>query len=531
MSHDPGLLLRGAGGEAHVYQVHLRVTLQPVTHAHRTKDYTGHSLVLYTDNGDHALLVQTVKLQPCQMEEVTFVVRTVPDAPRLLLARWYAHASDEADHARALEMVASGGATPGHPIPLIDIERKTQGTVEITGWPARADKSEPVYKAAPLLAQIVNQTTQAYKKLRNPVKPNDRFVDVQVHLGTVVRSMPLLFFALLARHMQATPQQSTAYFEHALAAATALSADPSDKEQLLAEMVALPALAWAYRPDKTRSREEIDQWSSLWSYPASATVAFDCEDGTIALMQLVMVLQNVTLTEQATPALREMQTMAKRYVPWLAVNELLSSSGSAKDGTGGGDGYCLHCCLLLLPREGVKASPISIESTARCSGPWKDWTLRELAADRVVYDRARSMASDLRGPDREAMHMRSPVSVVHARKMYGRLIALVSCAGDRARHVLMDGVDTGTFMLDGGDVSKGVQAVDCPVADLERACARALQLTPAPRFPAPPPVRERRLPAVGMDASVLLPAFAKASAKCRAEVRVTDQLSLFVHRS
>lgn len=528
MSHDPGLLLVDKRGQPHVMSVELSVTLEPVTHAKATKEYRAHSLLLYTDNGDHALLVATAPVQPFQTTKpFTFYVQVQPRTPTLLLCRWFAHAPSKEDHAWALEMVASGASATGDEITLLDIASTTQAVVQVKGWPWREEKPSPTYAPHPLLAELDHMVREAYTRVPKG-KPSDVFVQVQVHLGLVVRSMPVLFFALLARRMQATPQQATAYFEHVLRVATALSADRGrDEEQLLADTIALPSLCWAYRADKTRTMDEIDQWSSLWAYPASRVVAFDCEDGSIALMQLFMVLQSVELV-QPSAALKRMQTLAKTYKPWLAINELRTKNGSAKGGVGG-DGYVLHCCLLLLPIQASSSAPISIESTARISGPWR---VRDAKSEGLAFTEARARARKglTEQMDGVVMHQRTPMGVVRERKVYGRLVSLVSCAGSRAQHVLMRGVDTATYLttFNSGYLG-GVVAVDIPVADLEKACARELQLTPTPRFPVPPP-SSSSLDDIG-DSSIILPAFASAPAReASTRVRVTADMDLFVFR-
>lgn len=525
MSQDPGLLLVDKQGQAHVRSVELVVTLRPVTHDHPSKAYRQHSLVLYTDNGDHALLVESIPVWPHQPSKpFTFYVQVKPRAPSLLLCRWFAHAQDkESDSAWALEMVASGGSATGEEIMLLDVASKSQAVVDVKGWPWKEEKPSPKYTPHPLLAQVTRAVSHAYTKVPRK-QPNDVFTQIHVHLGPVVRAMPVLFYTLVARRMKATPLQATAYFEHVTAIAMAMSSAPAAvDEQLLADMLTLPSLVWAYRPDKTRSLDEIDQWSSLWSYPPTpgGVVAFDCEDGSIALMQLFLVLQSVELI-RPSKSLQRLQTLARRYTPWLAVNELLSSGGSAKGGVGGGN-YVLHCCLLLLPSGGSGAVPISIESTARCSGPWR----KEGGDGTYARDRARAHKAVARGSDRAIMHLRTPISVVHAHRMYGRLIALVSCESGRARHLLMEGVDTAAFLFGGGDVSSARVAVDIPLADLEDACARELQLTPTPRFPAAP--RAAVVMPIPRDASVILPAFASADVRAACtQVHVTSDANLFV---
>lgn len=487
------LRIRTPEGQPCVFQLPLQLTLRSVGKS--AKKYRRHHLTLFTETGDHPLLVSSVPIELGKPTAVTLYLRKHPGR---LLVRWSAESWHSDDEAWSMEMVAAGVA-PGE---LRCIDNQVHGVLECK-WSPSAPVASPSHRPGDTVTRKVEA---AYKHLKGPQGPYDRFTNVQVHLGARVETVPLLFFSLLGhRGIQAHPMHVTLWWEHCLRVATTLASPGAALDELLTLASTLPACAsWVYRADVTRAGREIDQWcTSLWSNPEGAALkAYDCEDGSVALMQLFTTFQRTELV-RPSPALQRLQTLARKYTPWLAINELLSSTGSAKGGVGGGD-YVLHCCLLLLPtRADADVAPISIESTAPlCSGPWR----RDQKDTFTVHPSHFPKAAD-----RLCAHVRTPTSTVRRRKMYGRLIALFTsgAAGThtRSQHLLIDGVDTATFLL---DPKLPAPAVDLPTAELEAMFAQELRLVPAPSHPIP--ASASPLPS---DAPVLLPDCASKELRSR----------------
>jgi hypothetical protein len=508
----------------HVAAVSMSLRLEPRGKA--AKQYNQHVVTLHTSTHDpHPLLVGSfpLALGAPTPTAICLPVRVHPD--QTLMARWYARAFDPTDGIHAQELIACGSLL-GTEVRLVDVENRVQGVLHVSGWPFDSSKQpqRPVNKAAQALVQ---QVRDAYKRVTPAPGPNDKFADVQIHLEERACSMPLLFYTAHASLMRVPDRaNATAYFENALHVCSGkASTHPS---QLLADVLSLPSLGWIYRPDVTRTGEDADQWASLLSFPGGVGVppAFDCEDGSKALLEILGVLQSIELVEP-TPALITLQKLARQYRGYFCICELKSENGAANVKAGvGGANYLNHAMVVML---GTGLPPITLESTAYCSGAWTPDAMRTLADDEATFgmdSRKADLLLDAQGV--ENARIKSPISLVIKQNMYRRILALVTCSGARAEHWLLNTDLKGFLLLQGGrleSVKGAVKAVDMPLSDLLAACQAELRLVPACRFPRAPPLCSLHKLA---GSTFLLPPGQEVKDANFKEVYVTDEMTLLL---
>lgn len=478
MAEDIGVLVRD------VEPVTLKLTLRT---EHRTK---ANVLQLYTERHSHALLVSNVEVEPGKPIEVEFYREK--GAGRLLV-RWFVDDVDE-DGLVAQEAIASGFYRRPL-VELLDIEGQSHGSVTVLGWTGTDYETPKLHQ--PL--QWIKQVDEAHKSLK--AKYDDTFSDVNVFVDRV-RAMPLIWYSLSATEIVAQPGPTTILLDHWLALAVRFAhPTQTDDESILADLLSILSLGWVYRPDQVYKGAESDHWSSLLSFPSPHRAAFDCEDGTKALYEVCLVLQNLTLTSSASKDLLRLQTLARQYTFYLAVVELKSSSGKM---TGNASTYLPHCCGVMLSPGRV---PITIESTAYASGAWVPDLMQRRPTDHEVHAKQASAAGT-----GAAVRSRIPLSMVHGQRMYGRLLSLwTSSSEGRTRHLLLKtgkshGMDANTFFLK----DKGVLSSDNHLVALDLSHKEAMEgmgpllaLTPRSVFPLPPPQLGVPVPKFKNDIDIL----------------------------
>ena len=234
---------------------------------------------------------------------------------------------------------------------------------------------------------------------------------------------PTLAFALHATQLASQCDTSQAANLLTRLARVAHALSPSATQPtLLAHMLSLLALPWAYYFDRTAA----DQWCALSSFPEPHRAAFDCEDGAHFMLELFHVLQ--ALPSPADPLLRSMWTLAQAYTPYLAVGEILSQGA-----------YVPHCYVVAVAKG---APALVLEPTGYTSGAWGD---TEQMSSPVEALKASGLSAN-------TGRVRVPLSAMARGKRYGRLFHLVTCAGGEARFVVCN---TDTFeWLARPDVSK-----------------------------------------------------------------------------
>lgn len=514
---DEGLVV-ARDGQALVRAHRLCVTLHPLA-KHITKRLQAHRLVLYARGSAHPLLLCTTPaLVPGQA--CCVVLHTQTSSDPAYFVRWYASSFDKEDGLFAQELVASGTG-PGPRVHMRDLDGLEVGQVHLEGLPS----SSPLTSGAP---HPVNEEAQAlvratyakWQTLTRVDRAKDGLFAVRVALDRPT-DLPVLWYPLHATRMRApSAREAAQLFDHWLAVARWLAppAAPPSLFQLLADVLALPSLAWVYRADTTSLGELTDHWCSLWAHPQEGGLhAFDCEDGAKAALELFWVLVRVPLDpREASPQLLRLQALARRYRPWMAAGELRSGDGSARDseatkGEEEGeedqdqDQVVMHCYLVLLPRspEEVRARlpAITVETTSWASGAWTPEALAPATTDSDARLRKQQRAATKRlVPDaarRSNARVRAPVSLLRRDGSYGALVALFSVdprPQGQAELRFMNRTPAMDFFVsfaDGmarsdGRVAGEVLACALPTVELERILQRELALAPASVFPVPP---------------------------------------------
>ena len=529
---DPGLhisdacAVTGAVLAQHVVTVKLALRLEQKGSA--AKHYSDHCVTLYT-NGDkqHPLLMGTVGLMVDAVATVdaSLPVLVTPSPPTLLLVQWYANALNPDDGISARELIAGGVLNGAGTVrlQLFDVENTVQGVLHVTGWPFKNTSADPlpVNKGAHALVQ---QVMDGYRKLQPPAGSTDKFSAVQLQIGDRARPMPIVFFIAHATLMRADPANATAYFENCI---RVCSASGRCSPHLLADVLSLPSLGWIYRPDVTRMGADADQWASLHSFPGRGPLAFDCEDGSKAMLELLHVLQNIVFV-QPTPSLVQLQQLARRYTGWLCICELKSENGSAS--LRPGVNYLNHAIALLLCKDQLTLPPITLESTAYCSGVWTPDVMRTLAADERRFAQSTQLMEHTlyaSAVDRGNARVKAPIAIVVNQQMYRRVLALVSSTADRTQHILINKAMT-TFLLDDkGALRQAVVALDLPTSELLSMCSAEMRLMPACRFPSAPAPSASA--ACIEDCAFLLPTSSEA-ARATSIVAVNDSMNLYMFK-
>lgn len=525
----------------HVVKVTLALRLEQKGKA--AKRYSDHCVTLYTNaSTQHPLLVGTYSLGGggSGTIEVTIPVCITPRPPTMLLVQWYASAYDPEDGLIARELVA-GGVEQSQEVRLFDVENIVQGVLHVKGWPFSSSSSSSS-KVNAGAQRLIQQVSDSYSTVRPAMGPGDRFSAVQIQIGNRVRPMPIAFYVAHSTRMRANPAAATAYFENAIRLVRTKDASPA---QTLADVLALPSLGWIYRPDVTRTGADADQWSSIHSVPSPSSsnvpIAFDCEDGSKAMLELLHVMQTITFVNPSSGLLL-LQSLARLYVGYLAICELKSDTGSARPAGVGGSNYLNHALVLMLPRSrpdvGATLYPITLESTAYCSGDWHATVMNGIARDESQFarDNAQMTRSLSSAADRFNARVKSPISLVVNQTMYRRLIALVTASAtgtdptqQRTQHHLLN-VDMKEFMFRYGGwlghkelraSGSIVTVIDLPTADLITMCEEEFALIPVCRFPVP--TTAAAAAGVGDAAFVLPTANAKGNT-----VYVHDSMALTV---
>lgn len=500
---DPGIPVQtvcsatGKTTQQNLYALPLTVGLQ---YPGSKKELRRHRLVMYVRGETHPLLLcASDELQPGGAA-IALTVHVQKNTPlSALMLRWYAEVYDVADGLWAQELIGCGMGTSV--IRMFDIDGTAIGRVVVHGFPSSGLATTPhvVDRGTQRFAQMIDQ---ASARLTRYTRATDRFTTTSVHLDRVVE-LPVMWYVLHASTMRADVDVATSFFEHVLLLASGMQradeSHPGYQQQLLADTLALPSLGWVYRPDTTIDGVDSEHWVSLWSYPHSpgTLTAFDCEDGTKALLELFNVLIGLDMPKASTK-LRMLQETARKYHAWMAIGELKGEHGSAHTAllsprsphSRSPASYTMHCYLMLLPRD-KSATPattpaITIDSTAFASGVWHPRMLKAHARDQAEIDAQKQSIAHWPSRMRDNAHIRIPVSVVAHTRLYGALVALLHCEqGGRAVHLLMNRVDTNAFLLNPG-VHTAVEALSIPANELQKCMQAELALSPRSCFPEAP---------------------------------------------
>ena len=484
-----------AAAPLHIEHVALKLRLEA-----RVTGCARHRVQLFQYATTHESPVQVFDVEIGRDTHVLFACPARDSKRTHLVARWFADRTDD-ETGTAQEYLAGGIVHAADATArLIDAEKAEQGTLRVVGW--ASDLRAPIAPPMAVPDKLRRDVRDEYRRLK--ATDDERFVYVDVLLGDSVRPMPLLWYAVSATQMRATPAQTTELFDWWLLVVERLkprgvvgARPPAD---VLADLVALPSLGWVYRPDRTPTGADADCWASLWSHPDVGRAAYDCEDGARACYEMFVALRDTELTAHASPQLRLVQHTARFFTPWLTIGELRQ---------GKHDECVMHCWLVLEARTGKAAVPIVIESTEYASGPWRaDATTP--AADRARHKLSSHAAKRL-GID-DVARVRTPVSMVRERGMYGRVFAQFTAShadGERAHwcvhRVVVEkkkgtiGVPANAFFdpAQRGTASAFTEVTRVRTQWLTQQLASHLAYAPRATFPSPP--LKRTLPARRAD--------------------------------
>lgn len=431
-------------------------------------------------------------------------------------ARWYIDRVDH-DGVVAQELIACGlnGI-------LCDITGKQ--VAHLDGLATLSARIETCDDEQVLMDDIVRKTKSAQCNL----------VSFSAHLDRV-RQVPILLATLSAECVEAGTVE---FFEHAmmlgdylacsapdrLAGSTGVSAPGLSAPDRLANMLTVVCHAWHYRRDLTLKGEVIDFWSSLWSYPNAEYAAFDCEDGTKALMELFIAFKRLDVV-MASVSLKKLHKTASLYTPWLTIGTL-------------GDKKALHCYLLLMDSRlddgtfsiEIVRPTIVLDSTINASGAWTSLHSMQAEAPR---DLARAQKErDVFVASGHAMstlttHIRP--SIAYAQHLYGPIQSCITSSalkGTLCQQYRFDkACDVFEFFTNPGTLLEQTLVLEMSTQTAKSQLARCLAYMPCsvlPRAPHQSDLRFVRRP--GEIVTVLT----HRSSQSDRVVYVSDKMAFFV---
>lgn len=492
------LALSTPDGQACLRKVTLSLKLHGLARQVKEMGQT-HRIVVYADTCAHPLLVRHVELAIDEQVEATFEFQVVPREPRILIARWFGLVKKEGCWAQ--ECIASASTAvdticskPGHyEMGLIDIAHVRVATLTIAGVPWQLPPCKLDHTAG---VELGRRVLAAYDQLSaHEHMPEHRFATVDVHLDRVV-AVPAVWFTLHAMQLKFEKSVATDYFARCIAIAKPmLHPNHQSQHQLLADVLALPSLGWIYRQDDSYQGKTIDTWSTLWNYPPGAPCAYDCEDGSKALLEMVIALQRLAdmdddgdEDEECRGQQSEVLHLARlacRYTGWLVIGELRRSDDT--HATASNNPFITHCYVVLEPM--VSSDPfITLESTSWSSGAWWPTRTAELESDTKLYRVAKQVMAALPEQEQSQARIRIPISLVRRSRMYGRITAMISsrvlnAAGSMStQHKLMRSVEANDYLMRRVQPC-AIMAINQTNQSLKQTMANQLALAPVCLFP------------------------------------------------
>lgn len=367
--------------------IRLNLILQPCD-AHNTTDLRHWLQLFVVHETTDAVAVQLFDVPSIGREfSRPFQIDQPIEEIRAIAVRWF---SDVLDHTKgdlvvSQQLMGCGGmiANGDTKIALYDETNTIQGHLSIGGLKlTNSNSSTPDMTVARDLIDSNRKAQIASRK-----------VYLGVELGW--KKMPLEWFVFCAKKMEHVADSTDAaneairFFDAMLVAARAVAGQGVSDYQLLAEFLSFPSHRWIYKVDQTRSGLQSDCWSSIFSWPDPSIAAFDCEDGSRALLELFFVFCKLRLNRSSS--LFAMQALARQYSPYLAIGELREETENDKEFS-----YCLHCFVVLVPLPGVKVPCITLESTSYCSSACVPSTLSVSSAI-DIYNRGLKKIEDWAG--------------------------------------------------------------------------------------------------------------------------------------
>jgi hypothetical protein len=317
-----------------------------------------------------------------------------------------------------------------HSFALVDVDGRRQAKGTVVRFPPLSTALSLRGKDhSNFYAQLIARSQAVYDTQLRP-DPMQYFVYVDSPVGR----MPMLAFAVLATEI-ALPSHAEAFFERLYS--LAVMHEPEDDIELLNEIFTLPLRALLYQPDQERvtqtETEDSDQWTRLSCFPDLALAAFDCEDGSEFVLELMSVFQRL---EFRSPRLRQLQLLFNRYQPCMAIGQLRSSSST--DCVPHAFVVCLDNAFFDEERKESLRPAWVVESTNYAAATW---TRPSSSSALARYKASEQLLARIRGSEtrnRALLKTKTPMTLAKEQHMYRSLTALlvVFRNGD-AKHLVM----------------------------------------------------------------------------------------------
>jgi hypothetical protein len=376
---------------------------------------------------------------------------TLPPGTTSLLVRWFVEVDTPSGLVHCL--AAYGSWHSGRVCSLVDIRGALQASMAIGDT---TTTTTTVVETPRLDTRVMNQwIATANRASTSAIASTVVFVDE-------LRRMPLLWATVHAMDIQTDGKSEERLFQH-WRDLTRCEQGQTDT-QWLARLLALPSLAWVYRPDYVHGDDTgiiVDMWSNLWSFPDPGACSYDCEDGSKALLEVFHVFCRSTFQEDAH--LRALQALARSYRAHLAVVDIDSNDPPLPHN------YGLHALVVLL---GPHLPAIVLESTAYASAPWP--SRKEMLA-RVHQDKRRFTDEDAQ----------QPASMWLEQNKYGRVYSLTSSDARSSEHIVFTSEVAFTDVLF-GEVALPNSVISVPASQARSVLAPFLSYLPPCRLPSAP---------------------------------------------
>jgi hypothetical protein len=244
---------------------------------------------------------------------------------------------------------------------------------------------------------------------------------------------PLLVYAAAAGKIRYTDAQADALFTRLHQVAARNVQLRRDYGQLtpfemtaftVTEMCTILLRTMLYTADNLNG-VPIDQWTNPHWFPDCSEAAYDCEDGSAAIMDWLFVL---THAKFHTPSLQALATFVRRYTPFLVTGELYTEPFQTEQ----------HVYVVLLdkawvnwklrlgPEPSTPLPAILVESTNYIDGVW---TPRMTQEDMEGYRHAELADSIFGGGHadlKRLVHFSIPLTVTLRNRGYGKASVLLT---------------------------------------------------------------------------------------------------------
>jgi hypothetical protein len=361
-------------------------------------------------------------------------------------------ADEDGDTAQVEQLVGTSKWTSDTTLEIVDIDDHTQATIQVARFDGRLptdmmnkEEEDPSYR------KWIAQSRQVYKKELD-FKPEQYYVYVDM---PPIGRLPMLAFALLATRSRPDYDPEPLLWRLCQMASMHITKEGEGVSQsycyyqsreVIGEMCTIMLRAMLYLQDTERSSSSsdrsTDQWCQLLRFPHLGSTAYDCEDGSELVLELLHLLKTSTFTH---PALRDVQKCVRSYVSFLALGTLRNPEN---------DEECIpHAFVILLERKQANAlllqddgdfldardscldNALVIESTNYTQSMWDcDLTRYPPNPLKTWIDQK----TKKKNSDKWSLLIKTKTSVQEAKeqKMYRSLIALIST------DVLVDGEES-----------------------------------------------------------------------------------------